>query len=75
IHPALGEFEAFRRLVAAAGRHGLEIALALAIPASPDHPWLKEHPGWFDLRPDGTIKYAENPPKKSEAIVNVDFYT
>ncbi|MCH4549657.1 alpha-1,4-glucan--maltose-1-phosphate maltosyltransferase [Rhizobium changzhiense] len=75
IHPELGEFEDFRRLVEAAGRHGLEIALDLAIQASPDHPWLKEHPGWFDWRPDGTIKYAENPPKKYEDIVNVDFYT
>lgn len=75
IHPELGEFEDFGRLVEAAGRHGLEIALDLAIQASPDHPWLKEHPGWFDWRPDGTIKYAENPPKKYEDIVNVDFYT
>lgn len=75
IHPELGEFEDFRRLVEEACRHGLEIALDLAIQASPDHPWLKEHPGWFDWRPDGTIKYAENPPKKYEDIVNVDFYT
>ncbi|NKL03913.1 alpha-1,4-glucan--maltose-1-phosphate maltosyltransferase [Rhizobium leguminosarum] len=75
IHPELGEFEDFRRLVEKASRHGLEIALDLAIQASPDHPWLKEHPGWFDWRPDGTIKYAENPPKKYEDIVNVDFYT
>ncbi|OWV81978.1 alpha-amylase [Rhizobium sp. R634] len=75
IHPELGDFEDFGRLVEEAGRHGLEIALDLAIQASPDHPWLKEHPGWFDWRPDGTIKYAENPPKKYEDIVNVDFYT
>jgi starch synthase (maltosyl-transferring) len=75
IHPELGDFEDFRRLVEEAGRHGLEIALDVAIQASPDHPWLKEHPGWFDWRPDGTIKYAENPPKKYEDIVNVDFYT
>nr|CAD6411431.1 hypothetical protein REQ54_00876 [Rhizobium sp. Q54] len=74
IHPELGTFEDFRRLVAAAQDHGLEIALDLAIQASPDHPWLKEHPGWFDWRPDGTIRYAENPPKKYEDIVNVDFY-
>jgi len=74
IHPELGTFEDFRRLVAAAHDHGLEIALDLAIQASPDHPWLKEHPGWFDWRPDGTIRYAENPPKKYEDIVNVDFY-
>jgi len=74
IHPELGTFENFRRLVEAASREGLEIALDLAIQASPDHPWLKEHPGWFDWRPDGTIRYAENPPKKYEDIVNVDFY-
>ncbi|TPP04255.1 maltotransferase domain-containing protein [Rhizobium glycinendophyticum] len=74
IHPQLGTFEDFRRLVQAAAREGLEIALDLAIQASPDHPWLKEHPGWFDWRADGTIRYAENPPKKYEDIVNVDFY-
>ncbi|MCF6368180.1 maltotransferase domain-containing protein [Rhizobium halophilum] len=74
IHPQLGTFEDFRRLVEAAQEHGMEIALDLAIQASPDHPWLKEHPGWFDWRPDGTIRYAENPPKKYEDIVNVDFY-
>lgn len=74
IHPQLGSFEDFRRLVQAAAQEGLEIALDLAIQASPDHPWLKEHPGWFDWRADGTIRYAENPPKKYEDIVNVDFY-
>ncbi|MEZ2126893.1 MULTISPECIES: maltotransferase domain-containing protein [unclassified Sinorhizobium] len=74
IHPELGTFEDFRRLVDAAKEEGLEIALDLAIQASPDHPWLKQHPGWFDWRPDGTIRYAENPPKKYEDIVNVDFY-
>jgi starch synthase (maltosyl-transferring) len=74
LHPALGSFEDFRRLVAAARGHGLEIAIDFAIQCSPDHPWLKEHPDWFRHRPDGTIKYAENPPKKYEDIVNVDFY-
>ena len=74
IHPELGTLEDFRRLVAAAREHGLELALDFAIQCSPDHPWLKEHPGWFDWRPDGTIKFAENPPKKYEDIVNVDFY-
>ena len=64
----------FRALVRAAEEHGLELALDFAIQCSPDHPWLKEHPGWFDWRPDGTIKYAENPPKKYQDIVNVDFY-
>ena len=74
IHPELGTFADFRRLVAAAADHGLEIALDIAIQASPDHPWLKDHPEWFNWRPDGTIRYAENPPKKYEDIVNVDFY-
>jgi starch synthase (maltosyl-transferring) len=74
IHPELGTIEDFRRLVAAAKQHGLEIALDFAIQCSPDHPWIKEHPEWFDWRPDGTLKYAENPPKKYEDIVNVDFY-
>jgi len=75
IHPELGSFEDLGRLVAAAAGHGLELALDLAIQASPDHPWLRDHPAWFNWRPDGTIRYAENPPKKYEDIVNVDFYT
>ncbi|NVD44752.1 alpha-1,4-glucan--maltose-1-phosphate maltosyltransferase [Qipengyuania atrilutea] len=74
IHPELGTFEDFDRLVQAAAEHGLEIALDFAIQAAPDHPWLKEHPGWFAWRPDGSMKYAENPPKKYQDIVNVDFY-
>jgi starch synthase (maltosyl-transferring) len=74
VHPELGTLEDFRRLVAAAHEHGLEIALDFAIQCSPDHPWIKEHPEWFDWRPDGSIKYAENPPKKYEDIVNVHFY-
>ena len=74
VHPELGTLEDFRRLVGAAHDHGLEIALDFAVQCSPDHPWLNEHPGWFDWRPDGTIKYAENPPKKYQDIVNVDFY-
>ncbi|MGE8304190.1 MAG: alpha-1,4-glucan--maltose-1-phosphate maltosyltransferase [Pseudomonas kermanshahensis] len=74
IHPELGSREDFRRLVAAAAEHGLEIALDFAIQCSQDHPWLTEHPGWFSWRPDGTIRYAENPPKKYQDIVNVDFY-
>jgi starch synthase (maltosyl-transferring) len=74
IHPQLGTLEDFRRLVAAARENGLEIALDFAIQCSPDHPWLREHPEWFNWRPDGSIKYAENPPKKYEDIVNVDFY-
>lgn len=74
IHPELGSFEDFARLVEAARAHGLEIALDFAIQCSPDHPWLKQHPGWFAWRPDGSMKYAENPPKKYQDIVNVDFY-
>nr|WP_298373415.1 alpha-1,4-glucan--maltose-1-phosphate maltosyltransferase [uncultured Halomonas sp.] len=74
IHPELGSREDFRELVQAAARHGLEIALDFAIQCSPDHPWLAEHPGWFSWRPDGSIRYAENPPKKYQDIVNVDFY-
>ena len=74
IHPQLGTLDDFRRLIAAAHENGLEIALDFAIQCSPDHPWLKEHPDWFKWRPDGTIKYAENPPKKYQDIVNVDFY-
>ncbi|UFN47283.1 DUF3416 domain-containing protein [Roseomonas sp. OT10] len=74
LHPALGTLDDFRRLREAAEAHGLELALDFAIQCSPDHPWLREHPEWFDWRPDGTIKYAENPPKKYEDIVNVDFY-
>ncbi|HKH32741.1 MAG TPA: maltotransferase domain-containing protein [Beijerinckiaceae bacterium] len=74
IHPELGTFNDFRRLVDAAHAHGLEIALDFAIQCSPDHPWIKQHPEWFDWRPDGSIKFAENPPKKYEDIVNVHFY-
>ncbi len=74
IHPALGTFDDFERLLGSAKDLGLEIALDLAIQASPDHPWLGSHPEWFDWRPDGTIRYAENPPKTYEDIVNVDFY-
>jgi starch synthase (maltosyl-transferring) len=74
LHPQLGTLEDFARLRAAAAAHGLELAMDFAIQCSPDHPWLKQHPGWFDWRPDGSIRYAENPPKKYEDIVNVDFY-
>ena len=74
LHPQLGTFEDFERLRRAALEHGLELALDFAIQCSPDHPWLKDHPGWFAWRPDGSLRYAENPPKKYEDIVNVDFY-
>ncbi|RJF95331.1 maltotransferase domain-containing protein [Noviherbaspirillum saxi] len=74
IHPQLGTLDDFRHLRDEAARHGLELALDFAIQCSPDHPWLKEYPEWFAWRPDGTIRYAENPPKKYQDIVNVDFY-
>jgi starch synthase (maltosyl-transferring) len=73
IHPDLGTLAQFERLVAAAKDHGIEIAIDFAIQCSPDHPWLKEHPEWFNRRPDGTLKYAENPPKKYQDIYNVNF--
>ena len=75
IHPELGTFEDFDRLVARAHELELEIALDFAIQCSPDHPWLKEHPEWFHRRPDGTLKYAENPPKRYQDIYNVNFAT
>jgi hypothetical protein len=74
VHPELGSFADFERLLAAAREHGIEIALDFAIQCAPDHPWVKEHPEWFDWRPDGSIKFAENPPKKYQDIVNVHFY-
>jgi starch synthase (maltosyl-transferring) len=74
IHPQLGTFADFRALIAAAKDNALEIALDFAIQCSLDHPWLREHPDWFRWRPDGSIRYAENPPKKYEDIVNPDFY-
>ena len=74
IHPELGTLAGFRRFVGAAAALGLEVALDFAIQCAPDHPWVREHPEWFRFRPDGTIKYAENPPKKYQDIVNVDFY-
>jgi starch synthase (maltosyl-transferring) len=73
IHPALGTFTDFDRLVAAARERGIEIALDFAIQCSADHPWLTEHPEWFQHRPDGTLKYAENPPKRYQDIYNVDW--
>jgi starch synthase (maltosyl-transferring) len=75
IHPELGSFADFQNLIAAAKTFGIEIALDFAIQCAPDHPWLQEHKDWFDWRPDGSLRYAENPPKKYEDIVNVDFYT
>jgi starch synthase (maltosyl-transferring) len=74
LHPELGSLADFQHLREAAAEHGLEIALDFAIQCAPDHPWLREHRAWFAWRPDGSIKYAENPPKKYQDIVNVDFY-
>ncbi len=73
VHPDLGTLEDFRRFVAAANAMGIEVALDLAYQCSPDHPYVKEHPEWFLHRPDGTIKTAENPPKRYEDIVNFDW--
>jgi starch synthase (maltosyl-transferring) len=74
VHPELGTLEDFRRLVGACAEHGLEVALDFAVQCSPDHPWLAQHPEWFRRRPDGSIQYSENPPKKYEDIVNPDLY-
>ncbi len=74
IHPDLGTIGDFRRFVRACHAQGMEVALDFAIQCSPDHPWLKEHPEWFTYRPDGTIKYAENPPKKYQDIVNINLH-
>ncbi|HEY5382119.1 MAG TPA: alpha-1,4-glucan--maltose-1-phosphate maltosyltransferase [Acidobacteriaceae bacterium] len=73
IHPLLGNFDDFARLVTATKGHGMEIALDIAFQCSPDHPWVKEHPNWFTIRPDGTIQYAENPPKKYQDIYPLNF--
>jgi starch synthase (maltosyl-transferring) len=74
IHPGLGTLEDFRHFVAAVQRHGMEVALDFAIQCAPDHPWVQEHPQWFVWRPDGSLRYAENPPKKYQDIVNLDFH-
>lgn len=73
VEPELGTLHDFRALVAACHAHKMEVALDFAVQCSPDHPWLKQHPEWFKKRPDGTIKYAENPPKKYQDIVNPNF--
>jgi starch synthase (maltosyl-transferring) len=75
IHPELGTLEDFKALVRVAQDHGMEIALDLAYQCSPDHPYVKEHPEWFRWRPDGTVQYAENPPKKYEDIYPFEFDT
>ncbi|MGB3774302.1 MAG: alpha-1,4-glucan--maltose-1-phosphate maltosyltransferase [Leeuwenhoekiella sp.] len=70
IHPELGDEKSFKRLIKKAKDHGLEIAMDLAFQAAPDHPYLTKHEEWFKKRPDGTMQYAENPPKKYQDIVN-----
>lgn len=73
VHPQLGTLADFDRFVAAARSRGLEVALDIAFQCSPDHPWVREHPGWFKKRADGTIQYAENPPKKYQDVYPFDF--
>ena len=75
LHPKLGTMEDFRRLLRKAEALGLEVALDLAFQCAPDHPWVKEHPRWFRQRPDGSIQYAENPPKKYQDIYPINFET
>ncbi len=73
IHPQLGTMEDFEYLVSEANRRGMEVALDIAYQCSPDHPYVKEHPDWFRRRPDGSIQYAENPPKKYQDIYPIEF--
>jgi starch synthase (maltosyl-transferring) len=75
VHPALGSLADFQSLVSRARESELEIALDIAFQCSPDHPWVHKHPDWFRKRPDGTIQYAENPPKKYQDIYPLDFET
>ncbi|HUF17571.1 MAG TPA: alpha-1,4-glucan--maltose-1-phosphate maltosyltransferase [Thermoanaerobaculia bacterium] len=75
IHAELGTMDDFSHLVRAAAERGMDVALDIAFQLSPDHPWVKEHPEWFLMRPDGTIQYAENPPKKYEDIYPFNFET
>jgi starch synthase (maltosyl-transferring) len=73
VHPDLGTLDEFEQLVGVAGEHGMDVAIDFAIQCSADHPWLTEHPEWFHRRPDGSLKYAENPPKRYQDIYNVNF--
>jgi starch synthase (maltosyl-transferring) len=75
LNPLLGTLTDFRHLVAEAEKYGIEIALDIAFQCSPDHPYVKEHPEWFLHRPDGSVQYAENPPKKYQDIYPLDFET
>ena len=74
VHPGLGTLADFERFVRRAHDLGVEVALDYALQCSPDHPWVREHPEWFYVRPDGTIRYAENPPKKYQDIFPLDFW-
>ena len=73
VHPELGTIDDFRAFVAEADRHGISVALDIAFQCSPDHPYVREHPQWFRWRPDGTVQFAENPPKRYEDILPLDF--
>lgn len=75
IHPELGTLKDFKSLIKSADEHGIELAMDIAFQCAPDHPWVKEHPQWFKWRPDGTVQYAENPPKKYEDILPIHFET
>jgi len=75
VHPQLGTLEDFRKLVSKSHEYGIEVALDLAFQCSPDHPYVKQHPEWFRWRPDGTVQYAENPPKKYQDIYPLEFDT
>jgi starch synthase (maltosyl-transferring) len=75
VHPQLGTLADFRRFVARAREHGLEVALDFAVQGAPDHPYVQAHPSWFKWRPDRTVQYAENPPKKYEDIYPLEFET
>lgn len=75
LHSQLGDMDDFKQLIHAANEHGIEIAMDFALQCAPDHPYVKEHPKWFKWRPDGTVQYAENPPKKYQDILPIHFET
>jgi starch synthase (maltosyl-transferring) len=75
IHPKLGTLDDFKELIQESSKLGIEIAMDYALQAAPDHPWVKEHPQWFKWRPDGTVQYAENPPKKYQDILPIYWET
>lgn len=75
VHPELGTIKSFEEFIREAESHGISVAMDIAFQCSPDHPWVKEHPQWFKWRPDGTVQFAENPPKKYEDILPIDFET